>query len=586
MNAKAERIEQLIQIINRNLLLIYNGQVEGTTVVDPASFLGADKALKNAPLNTKIDMTVFDGDKFGYEMVNFFKSHVKNNRTSIAAVWERNFVKGVETLMIECAVVKDPIERECFVNRVYVWFNEKLVERRDLPGQDDVKYDEIELLKNTMSAMGAFHTVKALDNLSEEKAKADTEVLQQVLDPQDVPEETMAELGLEGPCMDTLKLPPIIKNELETDKDVKKKSTNSSVESRPNIDEEGFVPENETERVLHELFVARRRQEAFEWKARQNMNLVMDRRDLHRSRLDSEVLRREETSSFLAAPQNLEDITGSNESLFSETSKYVPSMRRPLSGKRHFAGIINEIEENKDIQHTKEMIETSNALEPLSLEEVKKNIPVKSVNVVKDGTPEKAKVNNIARQVVQKSEPKKQYVPMRFRTTAPAKLKSRESSIENNICREDSMSITSKMDEQQSIKRAPDKPMKIHQRESSSQKILQNLGSNDNELQIHYYFSQSRQGSLSKLHTEWLNVQEEERRQCMLENKRRLRGDNNAVTVLPPPKTKGRDDESSVSSESTVYQKYSSAQDFMSKHFPVFDSNDNIDAHGALRWAV
>jgi hypothetical protein len=30
MNAKAEKIEHLIQIINRNLLLIYNGQVDGT----------------------------------------------------------------------------------------------------------------------------------------------------------------------------------------------------------------------------------------------------------------------------------------------------------------------------------------------------------------------------------------------------------------------------------------------------------------------------------------------------------------------------------------------------------------------------
>lgn len=34
MNAKAERIEHLIQIINRNLLLIYNGQIDGIQKVN------------------------------------------------------------------------------------------------------------------------------------------------------------------------------------------------------------------------------------------------------------------------------------------------------------------------------------------------------------------------------------------------------------------------------------------------------------------------------------------------------------------------------------------------------------------------
>lgn len=151
MNAKAERIENLIQIINRNLLLIYNGQIDGIIPLD------------NRP-TARIDTTMFKGDKFGYEMVNFVRSYIKNQKLTIAAIWERNFVKGLESLITECAVVKDDIERECFVSRVYVWFVEKLVERRDLPDSNKIKSREISELKDNVKALGGNHTLKALDN--------------------------------------------------------------------------------------------------------------------------------------------------------------------------------------------------------------------------------------------------------------------------------------------------------------------------------------------------------------------------------------------------------------------------------------
>ncbi len=51
-------------------------------------------------------------------------------------------------------------------------------------------------------------------------------------------------------------------------------------------------PISEAERTMHELWLAKRQQEAFEWKARQNVDIVMDRRSLDRSRAESEVLRR------------------------------------------------------------------------------------------------------------------------------------------------------------------------------------------------------------------------------------------------------------------------------------------------------
>jgi hypothetical protein len=39
MNVKAERIDQLIQIINRNLLLIFSGQTEGKNEMHDQRFL-------------------------------------------------------------------------------------------------------------------------------------------------------------------------------------------------------------------------------------------------------------------------------------------------------------------------------------------------------------------------------------------------------------------------------------------------------------------------------------------------------------------------------------------------------------------
>ena len=54
-------------------------------------------------------------------------------KKAIEDMWETNFVQGLESLLVECAVVNDDIERDCFVSRVYCWFTEKLQERRDLP---------------------------------------------------------------------------------------------------------------------------------------------------------------------------------------------------------------------------------------------------------------------------------------------------------------------------------------------------------------------------------------------------------------------------------------------------------------------
>lgn len=129
--------------------------------------------------------------------------------------------------------------------------------------------------------------------------------------------------------------------------------------------------------------------QAFEWKAKQNVDLIMDRRSLHKSRMESEALRRQETSSYLAMKlsksnsQNIaesepyDEETKSVKPFFSSHllipifhSRFAPRMRRPLSGRKHFANIIIDAEKNEEIQKTKDVVDIQ---------------PKTSLNVIKDG---------------------------------------------------------------------------------------------------------------------------------------------------------------------------------------------------------
>ena len=85
----------------------------------------------------RIDTSVFASDKFAFEMVEFAKAYRKPATLDMPAEWERQFVRGLELLLAECAVVKDEIERDCFVSRIYAWFMEKLSERRELDRDKD-----------------------------------------------------------------------------------------------------------------------------------------------------------------------------------------------------------------------------------------------------------------------------------------------------------------------------------------------------------------------------------------------------------------------------------------------------------------
>lgn len=634
MNAKAERIEHLIQIINRNLLLIYNGQVEGIIPLD------------NRP-TARVDTSMFKGDKFGYEMVNFVRSYAKNQRLTIAAIWERNFVKGLETLITECAVVKDDIERECFVSRVYVWFVEKLVERRDLPESNRIQTREINELKENVKSFGANHTLKALDNYASGR-HSDEESIGSPKSPKPIGKSSTNDTDdtnhdeKDKHFVDEweVHLPVVSSKQRKGPQNILQQQYYPDININQDIHVNGqYKPETEAEITMNELWIARRRQEAFEWKAKQNVDLIMDRRSLHKSRMESETLRRQETSSYLAMRLSKNTKNHNDDDNYDEDTKFAPRMRRPLSGRKHFANIIVDAENNQDIQKTKDGVDIHSTT---------------TFSVMKDGVVSEATVATVQRKIVEK--PKKEIVPMRYKIDLPdgyaprstARKNSKNSitnnttsgnesfpmstsvsttqinqnlpnlssslpinSNVNNINGANSTSIVPPLGNKQIDKRVSSAPasrhQKINSRKVSVSKLFNEVAHLDNELQVHLDFSNSRRMPMTDEQQKWLAMREQERQTKYKDYLAELAlKDSEKEQKLQAKASKGKDKKKEgkdkpkkdTKSNQTVTITTTNNNnpdlpppppvledpiEIMEKKFPIFDADEYPDAQGALR---
>lgn len=389
MNLKTEKIEQFIQIINRNLLLVQAGQEDSVTPLD----------FRNLQ---KIDATIFGIDKFAYEMIHFVKSGSDNRppEGSLLYKWESCFVRGLETLMVECGVVKDEIERDCLIGRVYCWFSEKLSDRRELP-RPALDYAHLkESVEAIVPPNQSGSTIKALDNFEISKAteaSALSSVRPRTADEANMSSPKLANVAatalmkqrenlllvpdtgkkvnstisglpvipqILGPITDPYQRPRSTPAGGEYSISKRQQYENQITSLLPKLPTQesnyGMLyhkPESESEIIMHEMWLARRRQEAFDWKAQQQITLLMDRIGLHKSRVESEALRKQESGSYLSevgASSSSGNINMSmTDSLLplnhgsKSISKFVPliSGDRPLSAKRHNAIAAREMAE-------------------------------------------------------------------------------------------------------------------------------------------------------------------------------------------------------------------------------------------------
>lgn len=234
----------------------------------------------------KVDAIIFGHDKFAYEMVHFVaassdKEGQQSKSRDLFSVWEENFVRGLESLLVECAVIHDDIERDCFVSRVYCWFSEKLLERRDVPRAESVR--TMDLRNSVVQFAGEdSHLTRALDNYSGGPLSPHRTYLQNSfdasampIDPLDAKDNHMSDEPIHLPPIvnkgQTIasRMPLYVKHSqpaiLRSQSLAKLIAQAPILPKTPGADDNyGLLysqPETEAEKNMNELWLARRRQE-------------------------------------------------------------------------------------------------------------------------------------------------------------------------------------------------------------------------------------------------------------------------------------------------------------------------------------
>lgn len=644
MNAKVEKIEQIIQIINRNLQLVFSGQPEGATPLDLRS-------LQRFDTNK-----IFGGDKFGYEMVHFLKMNSKpSTANTISATWDRNFFKGLENLLVECAVVKDEIEKDCFVCRVYSWFTEKLVERRDLP-RGAIAKDDLDELKKSVSALGGTHAVKALDNFMKTMTEEENDKIKK----QRSEEEEDDEMDTSAHDIDVQELGDT--KRLQPNKSLYTKHTypgiltnlqqnitfGTTLSPKKGIGNTQYgmiynVPESDAEKGMHELFIAKRMQEAFEWKAQQQLALVLDRRDAHLSRLESDALRRTETSSTFGKASTLTVLPAV---IASPNRKYAPDMSRPFSAKRRSAAIALKHWEEEEGLHTGDgERDASDILERFDGENVhggQRNISLMVTSGKQNFAETIPKAGRTAvlktgrESIASQSASSSGVAPMRFRNDLPEAIRANlerqknygqqlrptsegasEFGSDDLTARTAHTSLSSRGPEAVvlTVPAAPATRRVIVKKSNASKELrkasaastgLRDMAVHDSEAQVFCEQLDARRMPATIEMERWLEDRERQRairveayHAALLERSKTAVkskiGSKGAKEKGGDKKKDGKSSDkiskklSSTSPETTTKKSsarhYKSADHFMTVHFPSFDSKDNPDSLGPVRTA-
>lgn len=648
MNAKAERIEQIIQVVNRNLQLVCTGQSGSTALIE-------------AKVLHRIDTSVFGNDKFAYEMLQYVKTGIKmSGGGGMAAIWDRHFLKALETLLVECAVVKDELERDCFIGRLYSWFTEKVVERRDLP-REPVGQEGLNDLKNSIAAMGGTYTVKALDKymqttklspgISRDQAEqgVDPDKQKSVLVNTDMP---IPQESLQAPRS----LPVYIRHAYPDLRFVDEDLPDTLQSQRDRTVSPGHSPmsanktdgyndnndDTEVERGLNALFVAKRRQEAFEWKARQQYALVLDRRALHMSRLESDALRRTESSSLMGQGQT----SSGGDQFKSSINKFAPEVKRPFSAKRRVGGqalstwpgpgpaadspdprmgdpagfykqdSLNSVD-NVQADLTMKVSSYGYEVETTAVPKAARNaVNRRSIGSVDSQTlpmrfrnelPEDYRRNmQRLRHYLQehsdsdedekdRKNPKQPDASALIAATISLPIENRKASRSSSISPIPAMAAAAATAPVLSRKVVQKQKPAVHERPHSAIR-LREMAAHDPELQVHYRHSNYRRMPVTAEIENWIDNRETQRRKKAHEKIAELKesragsrgakskpGSSSKSGKSPsPPKGKGRRGKKTDSQQKKDI-KYRSASQFMAIHFPAFDNDTRSDGHGPLR---
>eukprot|EP01035_Chromulina_nebulosa_P021883 gene21883-28329_t len=621
MNIKAEKIEQIIQIVNRNLLLVFAGQISDIV------------QLENRELQ-KVDAVIFGHDRFAYEMVHYVKAaiHGDNRKekmpgmisnsndvlddgTSRQDLWDRIFSDGLELLLVECAMVNDDIERDCFISRVYCWFTEKLTERRELPRKARGVAELKELKKSLRSMkLTESHTMRGLEksyiasiqpNHSQalhEVTSTDGPHTNEAFPSLNMPETTNSKLGNRN-------IPLYVKNNMPAVL-VNKPDHKNFLPKIPGVEDNyGMMynpPETEAERTMNELWVARRRQEAFEWKTQQHLALVMDRLALHKSRLEAEALRRQESSALLKirSSKTAEDVIVDRfgRTLPGGASRNWQSADGPRKGRHHHSrsrsrrrGESSSMGSNDDGSSTSAFSspERSVKAENDARLVLTNGIPEAEVEL----TVAKPGRVGVLKQATHPQSQKRDHAPMKFKTEL-------KGNFSDYLPQENYMQI-SDSDDDDKPDRGTSKPAhaahggnrkkgskptaaQIHfkhekpvvRERPQSAKVFRAIAMDDPELKVFYRHSNFRRMPMTAQQEKWVEKLFDDRAAKAAKKKDKGGDKDKKKDGKKKDKDKDKGKVENVEKPKPIYK---SADHFMATHFPAFEGDDDPEAIGPMR---
>ena len=371
-------------------------------------------------------------------------------------------------------------------------------------------------------------------------------------------------------------------------------------------------PESEAEMAMHELWLARRQQEAFNWKSQQHMNLVMDRYALHKSRLESDSLRRQESNSYIRSrpgssqdetrPFSADEVVSSN-ARFTGTSR--PSSRQKTLPKSMSARSLGYGYADSPITSpTKMMVmEPEDDLEEQQNEETEINMVMKGA-----GTEEDVAVPVPAREAVLKKEKKKvkknTLAPMRYRFE-PKKYEVGSVYLQLSDSDDDDKPEKvmkpptagkgggggkkgAKAAAGPAVKFKRDAPPMRERPVSANQ--FHTISNNDAELKVHYRYTNYRRMPLTQKQEVWLEgkettrVKKSEEMASNLLEAAAAKGDKKGGKDKKDDKGKGKGKgKGKVEEPEKIPCKYKSASEFMSVNFPDFEDDAEGEAQGPMR---
>lgn len=565
---------------------------------------------------------IFGHDKFAYEMVHFVAATADKalGDGSMFSQWEDTFMRGLESLLVECAVIHDDIERDCFISRVYCWFTEKLMERREVPRNDIVQMRELTSSVGRMGSEGA-HTTRALQAYAPEHSP-DHRARLLAADPQQRQhdgEVTLPPIQMAATGPIAARLPLYVKHSQPAVLRGRELADSFTLPKLPGAEENyGLLysqPETEAEKNMNELWLARRRQEAFEYKTQQQLAIVMDRLALHKSRLESDALRRQESSNALKARPR----SASPQRPHSQGVGGSSSGQRPR-------GISSRLRDDDSPASSPERPGRGGGHQGVSRGSRVGLEDSTPVVVTGTGTGTETQIAHAHRSSVLKSSKKdmKEVRPMRFKIDLPEGYSADRQRYYMQLSDSDDDDRPDRGKQQaprvsQSAGGASGKKKPataggrtevFFQREHpavrerpQSARQLHAVAVNDPEFKVHYRHTNYRRMPLTAEQEAWLEAKETERSRksealakqmvadvaAKADKKKNKDKDKGGAKKDDKDKDKKKKDKkatksiASTDTAKTTASKYKSASQFMSTHFPQFEHEDDAETMGPMR---